>query len=240
MTAENKNNPTENSTSVLIIEDDLVMSRFLVVSLSKHGYKTYEAANGKIGLEQASSIHPDVVLLDLGLPDMTGIKVLNSLQEWSRSPVIILSANEDEEMKVQALDGGACDYVTKPVGVPELLARIRVALRQSARNAAEDGAVRQFGNVEMDLLHHKVTRDGKEVRLTPTQYKMLALLVQRCGQVVTHRQMLREVWGPQYATETNYLRVYMKQLREKLEDDPSEPRYLLNEPGIGYRLQSDS
>lgn len=233
-------NATNQTTSVLIIEDDPVMRHFLAVSLKKHGYQPHEAVNGESGLEQAAAICPDIVLLDLGLPDITGIEVLRRLQEWSRTPVVVLSANEEEEIKVEALDGGACDYVTKPVGLPELLARLRVALRYSARSVAEDNAVRQFGNIELDLLHHRVTRDGLEVRLTPTQYKMLTLLVRRMGQVVTHRQMLREVWGPEYATETNYLRVYIKQLREKLEDSPAEPRYLLNEPGIGYRLQPDA
>ncbi len=216
------------------------MSRYLAVSLEKHGFQPHEAASGEIGLERAAALSPHIVLLDLGLPDITGLEVLRRLQEWSRAPVIVLSANEEEETKVQALDGGACDYVTKPVGLPELLARLRVALRYAARSDAEDNAIRQFGNVEMDFLHHRITREGQEIRLTPTQYKMLALLVRRAGQVVTHRQMLREVWGPEYATETNYLRVYMKQLREKLEDNPAQPRYLLNEPGIGYRLQSDA
>ena len=216
------------------------MSRYLAVSLEKQGYHTHESGCGESGLERAAALRPDIILLDLGLPDISGLQVLNRLQEWSCAPVIVLSANEDEETKVQALDGGACDYVTKPVGLAELLARLRVALRHAARNTADDSAVRRFGTVEMDLLHHRVTRGGQEVRLTPTQYKMLTLLVQRVGQVVTHRQMLREVWGPEYATETNYLRVYMKQLREKLEDNPAEPRYLLNEPGIGYRLQPDA
>lgn len=240
MTADHTTDtPPNKPSSVLIIEDDPVMSRYLAVSLEKQGYQMHQATNGKMGLERASELRPDLILLDLGLPDMTGLEVLSQLQEWSRAPVVVLSATEEEEIKVQALDGGACDYVTKPVGLPELLARIRVALRHAARTAAEEGAIRQFGSVEMDLLHHRVLRGGQEVRLTPTQYKMLSLLVRRVGQVVTHRQMLREVWGPEYATETNYLRVYMKQLREKLEDDPAEPRYLLNEPGIGYRLQPD-
>lgn len=230
----------DQTTSVLIIEDDPVMRHFLAVSLKKHGYHPHEAMNGQSGLEQAAATHPAIILLDLGLPDITGIEVLKRLQEWSRVPVVVLSANEEEEMKVEALDSGACDYVTKPVGLPELLARLRVALRHAARSVGEDNAVRQFGSIELDLLHHRVTRDGLEVRLTPTQYKMLTLLVRRMGQVVTHRQMLREVWGPEYATETNYLRVYIKQLREKLEDSPAEPRYLLNEPGIGYRLQPDA
>ena len=234
------NNESTKKASILIIEDDPVMSRYLALALEKQGYDPHEAANGEIGLERAASLAPDIVLLDLGLPDMTGLEVLSRLQEWSRAPVIVLSANDEEEIKVLALDGGACDYVTKPVGLPELFARIRVALRHATRSASEDNPVRQFGNIEMDLLHHRVTRANQEVRLTPTQYKMLALLVRRVGQVVTHRQMLREVWGPEYATETNYLRVYMKQLREKLEDDPAEPRYLLNEPGIGYRLQPDA
>ena len=234
------NNIINQPTIVLIIEDDPVMIRYLTISLEKQGYEPHEAANGEMGLERAAALAPDIILLDLGLPDMTGLEVLSRLQEWSRAPIIVLSANEEEEIKVMALDGGACDYVTKPVGLPELLARIRVALRHAARNAVEENAVRQFGNVEMDLLHHRVTRANQEVRLTPIQYKMLALLVRRVGQVVTHRQMLREVWGPEYATETNYLRVYMKQLREKLEENPAEPRYLLNEQGIGYRLQPDA
>lgn len=219
---------------VLVIDDELSIRRLLKVALRAHGYEVAEAGSGQEGLERAACWHPDVVVLDLGLPDLDGLEVLGRLREWSAAPVIILSVREQEGEKIAALDAGADDYVTKPFGLGELLARVRAALRRAARTA--DEPVVQVGGLAVDLGRRTVTVDGREVKLTPTEYEILKHLALQAGRVVTHRQLLRAVWGPGYEEETHYLRVYVSQLRRKVEPDPARPCYILTEPGVGYRL----
>jgi two-component system KDP operon response regulator KdpE len=221
---------------ILLIEDDPQIRRFLRASLVTQGYELIEAGTGREGLALAAAQVPEVVLLDLGLPDMEGLEVIKQLRGWSSVPIIILSARGQERDKVANLDAGADDYLTKPFGVGELLARVRVALRHAARTQSGGATVLRFGAVELDLERRRVTRAAQEVRLTPIEFRLLACLAQHFGKVVTHRQLLREVWGPSHVEHTHYLRIYMKQLREKLEDDPVRPRYLLTESGVGYRL----
>jgi two-component system KDP operon response regulator KdpE len=223
---------------VLVVEDEPQVMRFLRATLPAHGYRVLEAATGAQALVEAQTRQPDVVLLDLGLPDVDGLEVTRRIREWSRVPIVVVSARGQERDKVQALDAGADDYLTKPFGTDELLARMRVALRHAARVAGGDGeAVFEVGDLRVDLGSRLVHLRGDEVRLTRTEYRLLAALVQHAGKVLTHRQLLREVWGPGAANETHYLRVYMAQLRHKLEDDPARPRYLLTETGVGYRLR---
>jgi two-component system KDP operon response regulator KdpE len=223
---------------ILVVEDEAQMRRFLRASLMSHGYQLVEAESGQEGLAQAAARNPDLILLDLGLPDQDGLTVTARLREWSSTPIIVISARGREEDKIQALDAGADDYVTKPFGVGELLARIRVALRHKATLGTRSS---QFstGDLKVDLSRRQVAVRDKEVHLTPIEYKLLALLVRYAGRVITHRQLLREVWGPNSSDQTQYLRVYMGQLRHKLEENPSRPIYLLTEPGVGYRLRSD-
>jgi len=224
---------------LLVIEDEAQMRRFLRASLVSNGYQVFEAKTGQEGLAQASSRNPDMVLLDLGLPDTDGLSVTERLRQWSKMPIIVLSARGKEEDKIKALDLGADDYLTKPFGIGELLARIRVALRHSSRT--ESGASQfSMGSVSIDLLRRRVLRSEREVHLTPIEYKLLTTLIKYEGRVITHRQLLREVWGPNASEQTQYLRVYMGQLRHKLEDDPSRPRFLTTEPGVGYRLQTEA
>jgi two-component system KDP operon response regulator KdpE len=225
---------------ILLIEDESQMRRFLRITLQSHGYRLIEAATGQEGLMQATTRNPDVVLLDLGLPDMEGLDVIGQLREWSSMPIIVLSAREQEQDKVRALDAGADDYLTKPFGAGELLARIRVSLRHKIMQyAQEKQPVFELGTIRVDLMKRQVFVGGKEIHLTPIEYRLLALLIRNAGKVVTHSQILRDVWGPPYAGQTQYLRVYMAQLRRKIEDDPARPRFLLNEPGVGYRLKYD-
>jgi two-component system KDP operon response regulator KdpE len=225
---------------VLVVEDEPQVLRFLRASLSAHGYRLAEAVTGAQALVDASTRGPDLVLLDLGLPDLDGIEVTRRIREWSAVPIVVVSARGQERDKVEALDAGADDYLTKPFGTEELLARMRVALRHAARVKGEGGeAVFEAGELRVDLAARLVFRRGEEVRLTRTEYRLLAVLVQNAGKVVTHRQLLREVWGPGSASETHYLRVYMAQLRHKIEDDPAQPRYLLTETGVGYRLRAE-
>jgi two-component system KDP operon response regulator KdpE len=225
---------------VLVVEDEPQLMRFLRVTLSAHGHRVVEATTGAQALVEASTRGPDLVLLDLGLPDLDGIEVTRRLREWSAVPVLVISARGQERDKVEALDAGADDYLTKPFGTEELLARMRVALRHAARVAGGEGeSVFEAGELRVDLEARLVHRRGEEVRLTRTEYRLLAALVQHAGKVMTHRQLLREVWGPGSAGETHYLRVYMAQLRHKLEDDPTRPRHLLTETGVGYRLRAD-
>ncbi|MGH2541782.1 MAG: response regulator [Ardenticatenaceae bacterium] len=222
---------------ILLIEDEPQIRRFLRATLAAHGYRLSEAGTGKGGLDQAALQQPSLLILDLGLPDMDGLEVTRQLREWSEIPIIILSARGQERDKVAALDLGADDYLTKPFGVGELLARIRVALRHAERASSEPTPpVFITGALRVDLGHRQVFVRDEEVHLTPIEYKLLAMLVQHAGKVLTHRQLLREVWGPAYTTETHYLRVYMGQLRHKLEADPARPHYLRTEPGVGYRL----
>lgn len=227
-------------STVLVIEDDVAIQRFLRVSLTGNGYQVVESESGKDGLLQAASRQPDLVILDLGLPDIDGIEVVKQLRQWSAVPVIIVSARGKEQDKIVALDAGADDYLTKPFSVGELMARVRVALRHAAVANAETGdPVFTFQELRVDLLHRRVTVGERQVHLTPNEFKLLATLVKHAGMVMTHRQLLKEVWGPGSGNETHYLRVYMNQLRQKLESDPARPKYLLTEPAVGYRLASE-
>ncbi len=220
---------------VLVVEDELPVRRFLRAALAGHGYRVVEAGTVADAEQLAPGHNPDVYHLDLGLPDGDGIALTRRLREWSRSPIIVLSARGREEDKVNALDAGADDYLTKPFGVNELLARLRVALRH-AQASPEQGAVFEAGPLRIDLARREVTVSGAEVRLTPTEYRVLAFLAQHAGKVLTHRQILREVWGPN-ATEAHYVRVQVAELRKKIESDAARPRLLVTEPGVGYRLR---
>lgn len=222
---------------ILVIEDEPEIRRFLRVSLVNQGYRLIEAATGKEGVMQAGSQQPELIILDLGLPDFDGMEVIRQVRAWSQIPVIILSARGQEHEKVDALDAGADDYLTKPFSVGELLARMRVALRHAAATKGEPGdSVFAVGNLRIDLAARQVHLDQLEVHLTPIEYRLLTTLVKYAGRVVTHRQLLKEVWGPDSVQETQYLRVYMGQLRRKIEADPAQPKYLLTEPAVGYRL----
>jgi two-component system, OmpR family, KDP operon response regulator KdpE len=223
--------------AILVIEDEAQMRRFLRASLASNGYQVIESDTAADGIAQAAARTPDLVLLDLGLPDLDGLAVTQRLREWAKTPIIVISARGREEDKIQALDAGADDYLTKPFGVGELLARIRVALRNAARGELGSS---QFavGPLRVDLARRQVLVSEKEVHLTPIEYKLLSTLVKYAGRVVTHRQLLREVWGPNSTDQTQYLRVYMGQLRHKLEQNPSRPQFLTTEPGVGYRLRA--
>ncbi|MEI7935590.1 MAG: response regulator [Verrucomicrobiota bacterium] len=220
----------------LVIDDELQMRRLLRVCLEANGYRVLEAATGKDGIAEAAQHPPDVVILDLGLPDMEGVSVLKRLREWSQVPVVVLSVRDREEDKIAALDTGADDYVTKPFSSGELLARLRVAQRHVA--PLSEATVFRSGQLEVDLAARVVKRKGVEVKLTATEYNLLRLFVQHAGKVLTHHQILREVWGPNYIEQTHYLRVYLAHLREKLEANPAQPELLITEPGVGYRLIS--
>jgi len=225
--------------AVLLIEDDPQIRRFLRAALPAPGYRLIEAETGEDGIAQAATRTPDIVLLDLGLPDVDGLVVTRRLREWSSVPIVVLSARGLERDKVAALDAGADDYLTKPFGVEELLARLRVAARHAA-SAGAKSAVFVSGDLHMDLAARRVEVAGREIHLTPTEFKLLAMLVRHCGKVVTQRQLLVEVWGPGAATNTHYLRVHMHGLRHKIETTPARPRYLITEPGVGYRLREES
>ncbi len=226
---------------ILLIEDEPQMRRFLRITLQSHGYRLVEAETAQEGLMQATTRNPDVVLLDLGLPDLDGLEVTKRLREWSETPVIVISAREQERDKVNALDAGADDYLTKPFSAGELMARIRVALRHAASmRAGEKEPVFVLQNLRIDLSMRQVFVDEREIHLTPIEYKLLTTLARHAGKVITHRQLLKEVWGPAHVDEVQYLRVYMTQLRHKLETDPTRPRFLLNEPGVGYRLKYEA
>ena len=225
---------------VLVIEDEATIRKFLRTGLESHGFQLVEAVTGKEGLAQAATRAPEVVLLDLGLPDIDGLEVVKRLREWSNTPVLVLSARGQERDKVQALDAGADDYVTKPFSMGELLARMRVALRHRARvRTGEESSVVELDGLRIDLERRQVTVSGQAVHLTPIEYRLLAMLARHAGKVLTHDLLLREVWGPGYTQQSHYLRVYMAQLRHKLEADPARPRLLITEPGVGYRLKSE-
>jgi len=225
---------------VVLIEDEPQIRRFLRATLTGQGYRLFEASSGADGLVEVGSRQPDVVIVDLGLPDIDGLDVIHRMREWTDVPVIVLSARGQERDKVAALDAGADDYVSKPFGAGELLARIRVALRHTAGASHEsDGAVFKVGELQVDLLRRQVLVSDKEIHLTPIEYKLLTMLVRHAGKVVTHQQLLREVWGPAHTEQAHYARVYMAHLRHKLEAEPARPRYLLTEPGVGYRLASE-
>lgn len=226
---------------VLVVEDEPQMRKFVRISLEVQGYRIVEAASAAEGIQQAAAYTPDLVLLDLGLPDADGVSVIRRLREWTTVPILVVSARGQEESKVGALDEGADDYLTKPFGANELMARIRVSLRHAARSRETGSDVVRVGDdIEVDLVKRLVRARGEEVHLTPIEYKLLTTLVKHAGMVMTHRQLLEQVWGPGHAHQMQYLRVYMMQLRHKLEAVPARPKHLVTEPGVGYRLKIDA
>ena len=232
---------TDVPTYILVVEDEPQMQKFLRMSLVAEGYRVVEAAKGQDAIDHARTHNPDLVLLDLGLPDMDGTEVTKSLRAWSAKPIIVISARGQEEDKIRALDAGADDYLTKPFATGELMARIRVALRRASHAGQErPEPILKVGELKMDLDKRQVFVNEREIHLTPNEYKLLAVLMKNAGRVLTHRQLLKEVWGPAYATQTQYLRVYMVQLRHKLERDSARPQYLVTEPGVGYRLKVEA
>lgn len=228
-----------SDVTVVLVEDETPIRRFLRAALAAEGYRLFEASTAADGLVEVATRQPDVVIVDLGLPDLDGLELIRRLREWTRVPVIVLSARGHEADKVAALDAGADDYVSKPFGPAELLARIRVARRHAARVPGTEAAAFAVGTLHVDLAGRRVTVAGHAVHLTPIEYRLVTALVRHAGKVLTHRQLLTEVWGPSHADQAHYLRVYMGQLRRKLERDPARPRYLLTEPGVGYRLAAE-
>ena len=227
---------SEGSAVILMVEDEAPIRRFLRTSLEAEGFRVVEAETVKRGLVEAASHKPDLVILDLGLPDGSGLDFLRALRAWSQLPVIVLSARSLEEDKVDALDAGADDYLTKPFGTGELLARVRAQLRRHALAGADAPAEVNFGPVKVDLARRLVSRAGEAVALTPVEYRLLTLLIQHAGKVLTHRQLLQEVWGPGYVERSHYVRIYIGYLRKKLETDPARPEHILTETGVGYRF----
>ncbi|OPZ74120.1 MAG: KDP operon transcriptional regulatory protein KdpE [Firmicutes bacterium ADurb.Bin456] len=219
---------------ILVIDDEKQIRRLLKVALTSYGYTVEEASFGQDGLNKAATYRPDLILLDLGLPDLDGLEVIRKLREWTRTPVIILSVKEQENDKIAALDNGADDYVTKPFGMGELLARIRASLRHNG--PAGEEPVLSFGELVVDLAGRRVTVGEKEVKLTPIEYDLLRNLAACAGKVLTHKHLLRAVWGPAYENDTHYLRVFIGQMRRKIEADPARPKHIITEPGVGYRL----
>ena len=225
-------------TSVLVIDDEAALLRTLRINLTARDYTVHTATDGAAGLAAMAREHPDVVIVDLGLPDMDGTEVIQGIRGWSSAPIIVLSARGQELQKVEALDAGADDYITKPFGMNELLARLRAATRRATPGT--DEPVINTGDFTIDLATKRVTlRNGEHIRLTPTEWQLLEILARHRGRLITSKQLLQDVWGPNYHTETHYLRVYMAQLRRKLEPNPARPRHLLTEPGMGYRLHDD-
>ena len=223
--------------NIVVIEDDTQIRYFIHTALTTEGWQVHEAATLKQGLIEAGTRKPDLVILDLGLPDGNGIDFIREFRNWSAAPVVVLSARTEESDKVQALDAGADDYLTKPFGVPELLARIRANLRRQSAAQGDEISVFRFGDVVVDRARRIVTKQNEEVRLTPTEYRLLSIIVANAGRVLTQRQLLQEVWGPAHREHSHYLRIYMGHLRQKLEDDPAQPKYLLTETAVGYRLK---
>lgn len=224
-------------TKVLIVDDEHAIRRFLRTALGAHGYEVHEAATGEDAIMQTINVRPDLIILDLGLPGIDGIEVTRRIREWSQTPIVILSVRERDTDKIEALDEGADDYLTKPFSVGELTARLRVAMRHARQEEPEQVFV--SGKLWVDLTARLVTYDGEEVQLTPTEYDLLKVLIRHAGRVLTHQQLLKEVRGAGYQTETHLLRVHMSNLRRKIEEDPSNPQYILTEPGVGYRLKID-
>ncbi|MFE2230791.1 response regulator [Streptomyces kronopolitis] len=223
---------------VLVVDDEPQIVRALVINLKARKYEVDAAPDGATALKLAAARHPDVIVLDLGLPDMDGVEVIKGLRGWTRVPILVLSARQTSDEKVEALDAGADDYVTKPFGMDELLARLRAAVRRAEpTGAADDAVIVETAGFTVDLAAKKVNRGGRDIRLTPTEWHLLEVLVRNAGRLVSQKQLLQEVWGPSYGTETNYLRVYMAQLRRKLESDPSHPKHFITEPGMGYRFE---
>ena len=225
----------KNATRILVVDDELAIQRYLKNALGAKGYFVQVAGNGKEGMNSALALRPDLIILDLGLPDMDGLEVLRRLREWTQTPILILSVRDREDEKVRALDGGADDYVTKPFGIGELLARMRVALRKSISPSPEP--VFKVDGLEVDFEHRRVAVEGEEVQLTPTEYDLLRLLVTHAGKVLTHNQILRQLWGPAYVEQPHLLRVNISNLRRKIEPEPNRPRYILTELGVGYRFK---
>lgn len=228
---------TPPRTTVLVIEDEAPMRRFLCSTLESHGYRPIEAADARDGIAMAAQHNPELILLDLGLPDRDGLSVTRALREWSGAPILVISARGRESDKVEALDLGANDYLTKPFGMNELLARIRVALRSAAERGRPVPSSIVVGPLSIDLARHEVTVRGSPVHLTPIEYRLLVLLARHAGNLLTHRQILREIWGGASGPDAHHLRVHMSNLRRKIEEDPARPRLLLNEPGVGYRMR---
>jgi len=226
----------DNGPRILVVDDERAIRRFLRASLTAHGYHIFEAARAQEGLEAAASVRPDLIILDLSLPDSDGIDVTRQLREWSRVPIVVLSVRGEDADKIAALDAGADDYLTKPFSPRELLARIRVALRHAAGPA--DQPVITTGDLVVDVAHRAVTLNGREISLTPIEYALLKTLALSAGKVLLHRHLLREVWGPGYDQDVNLLRVNISKLRHKIEADPARPRYIVTEPGVGYRLRA--
>jgi len=224
----------EKGLRVLVIDDEPQIRKLLTVSLHAYGYRLNEAASGQEGIQQAVVFKPDLAIVDLGLPDMDGKMVIYQIREWSAMPIIILTARDQEQEKIEALDAGADDYITKPFGIGELMARMRVCLRRMAVNESEP--VLMCGGLSVDLLQRRVTVDGREVKLTPTEYDLIKYMIQHAGRVLTHKQLLKAVWGNSYNEDTHYIRIYISQLRRKIEQDSAQPRYIITESGIGYRL----
>jgi two-component system KDP operon response regulator KdpE len=231
---------TTSGPVIVLIEDAPEIRRFLRATLVDHGYRLVEAATGEEGLQAAETRQPDLIILDLGLPDIDGLEVIRRLRAWSAVPILVLSARGQEADKIAALDRGADDYVSKPFGVGEVLARLRVLLRHAERTVRDvDEDTYEAGDLHVDLAHRRVAVKGEDVHLTPIEYRLLTTLVKHAGKVLTHRQLLKEVWGRPYSDQPHYLHVYMAQLRRKIERDPARPRHLLTEPGVGYRLAAE-
>jgi two-component system KDP operon response regulator KdpE len=225
------------SETILIIDDEIQIRRLLEITLSSSGYRIYEAATGRDGIIAAATHHPALIILDLGLPDIDGIQILKKIREWYQKPILILSVRDSEEDIIHALDNGANDYLSKPFRTGELLARIRVALRQS--QGSDDIPILIFGPLSIDLANHIAKKNGEIIKLTTTEFSLLALLSKNSGRVLTHQNILKEIWGFGYIGQTQYLRVFIAQLRKKIEDDPSKPKFLITESGIGYRFHEE-
>ena len=230
---------TEGTIPIVIIEDEQEIRKFLSFSLESNGYKPILAANGREGLQQVTASRPELIILDLGLPDMDGQHIIQQVREWSNVPIIVLSARGQEQDKIHALENGADDYLTKPFGLGELLARIKVALRRSRQSQSTESEIFRLDELVVDRAKRVVTLAGEEVHLTPIEYQLLTIMVKHAGKVITHTQLLKEIWGKHSAENNNYLRIHMQHLRQKLKDSPLKPTYLVTEPGIGYRLKTN-
>ena len=229
-------NAAETPSVILVVEDEKAIRRFVCNALDDAGFKTCDAETLRAGLTEAATRKPDLVVLDLGLPDGDGVDFIREMRAWSAAPIVVLSARAEETDKIQALDAGADDYLSKPFGIGELLARVRASLRRAVKPAGDGEKIVRFGDVEVDLARRVTTRNGDAIHITPIEYRLLVTLLANEGKVLTHRQLLRDVWGPSYIEHNHYLRIYMGHLRNKLEADPAQPRYLLTETGIGYRF----
>jgi two-component system, OmpR family, KDP operon response regulator KdpE len=230
---------SEGNAKILIIEDEPQIRRFVRTALNAQKFEVIEAENGRQGITAAATGKPDLVILDLGLPDMDGVEIVRSLREWTSIPIIVLSARTTESAKIASLDQGADDYLAKPFGMGELMARIRVALRHAIGNSSNAHGEFITGNLKVDQVRRKVYVGNQEIHLTPIEYRLLSALIKNAGRVITHRQLLREVWGPSHSEDNHYVRIYMAQLRHKLEKDPAQPKLLLTEAGVGYRLSDN-